>query len=172
MIVLKKMKMKVSSNTKMRSYILGEECKNQRDIWQSLNDSIESLEISTFANANIGHVRDLPEQIHRSYLSRYLEKLLNTGKLVTINENKDILKTRLSDVSGTVKQIQYLLYNQIIRYFIRVESTGNSNLHLEPLSKIINIFAAIRHIHKTTRLHLQPLLDFPDILLWVHAWKF
>lgn len=169
------MKMKVSSNTKMRSYILGGECKNQRDIWQSLNDSIESLEISTFANANIGHVRDLPEQIHRSYLcdtDTYLEKLLNTGKFVTINENKDILKTRLSDVSGTVKQIQYLLYNQIIRYFIRVESTGNSNLHLEPLSKIISIFAAIRHIHKTTRLHLQPLLDFPDILLWVHAWNF
>ena len=102
----------------MRSYILGEECKNQRDIWQSLDDSIESLEISTFENANIGHVRDLPEQIHRSYLcdtDTYLEKLLNTDKLVTINKNKDILKTKLSDVSGTVKQIQYLLCNQIIR---------------------------------------------------------
>ena len=137
-----------------------------------MNDFVESLENLIFENANIGEVKDLLEQIHRSYLcdtDTYLEKLLNTDKLVTINENKDILKTKLSDVSGTVKQIQYLLYNQIIRYFIRVESTGNCNLHLEPLSKIINIFAAIRHIQKTTRLHLQPLLDFPDIFLWVHA---
>ena len=140
-----------------------------------MNDFVESLENLIFENVNIGEVKDLPEQIHRSYLcdtDTYLEKLLNTDKLVTINKNKDILKTKLSDVSGTVKQIQYLLYNQIIRYFIRVESTGNCNLHLEPLSKIINIFAAIRHIQKTTRLHLQPLLDFPDIFLWVHAWKF
>ena len=32
MIVLKKMKMKVSWNTKMTSYILGKECKNQKEI--------------------------------------------------------------------------------------------------------------------------------------------
>lgn len=83
-----------------------------------MNDFVESLENLIFENVNIGEVKDLPEQIHRSYLcdtDTYLEKLLNTDKLVTINENKDILKTKLSDVSGTVKQIQYLLCNQIIR---------------------------------------------------------
>ena len=80
----------------------GEEMEeSEGDSQQLLKYWVESLEDSTFKNVNIGNVRELLEQIHRNYLSNtdaYLEKLLNTDALVTINKNIDILKTKLSDI--------------------------------------------------------------------------
>lgn len=62
---------------------------------------VESLEDSTFKNVNIGYIREWLEQTHRNY----------TDALVTVNENMDVLKTKLSDVSRSAKLwIQYLRY--------------------------------------------------------------
>lgn len=141
---------------------IGEEMEEtQGDSQQSLKYWVESLEDSTFKNVNIGYIREWLEQTHRNY----------TDALVTVNENMDVLKTKLSDVSRSAKLwIQYLRYIQGKQYFTRAERTGNWNLHLVALSRMINLFAATRHINyaKSVRLHLQTMLDLPDTISRVY----
>ena len=90
-------------------------------------------------------------------------------KFTTIIRN---LKDKLGKDSRTAKLwIQYLDYIQVVKNFIRGERTGNWSLHLQSVSKMLNLFAATGHIHyaKCARLYLQQMLALEIQYPWVHA---
>jgi len=66
--------------------------------------------------------------------------------------------------------LQYLYYIDVTKLFIRAERTGDWNLHLTALTRMINLFAATAHIHyvKSARLHLQNMLNLKSTHPWVY----
>ena len=92
-----------------------------------------------------------------------------SDKFTTIIRN---LKDKLGKDSRTAKLwIQYLDYIQVVKNFIRGERTGNWSLHLQSVSKMLNLFAATGHIHnaKCALLYLQQMLALEIQYPWVHA---
>lgn len=72
---------------------------------------------------------------------------------------------RLVDASRTAKLwIQYMEYVNVIKMFIAGERTGNWQLHLDAIFKMLNLFAATGHTNyaKSARLYLQTMRDLPS----------
>ena len=59
--------------------------------------------------------------------------------------------------------IRYIQYVGIIKQYIQAERTGDWNLHLATVSKMLNLFAATGHLHytKSARMYLQQMLHLP-----------
>ena len=101
-----------------------------------------------------------------------LDIITESKELTALNDNIQMIKDKLCTVSRTAKYcVQHLSYINILKLFIRAERTGNWNLHLVCLSKMINLFAASGHINyaKCARLHLQNMLELPTKYPWVHT---
>ena len=102
------------------------------------------------------------------------------GSVMLVNSSEELNKLRdrfeeykdeLSQVSRTAKLwINYLNYINILQLFIRAERTGNWNLHLVSVGKMINLFAATAHINyaKSSRFYLQTMLDLQTAPPWVY----
>ena len=62
-------------------------------------------------------------------------------------------------------------YVAVLKQCIRAERTGDWDLHLDALSKMINLFAATGHIHyaRSARLHLQQMKDLHLNFPWVYS---
>ena len=76
----------------------------------------------------------------------------------------DELKQNLSSKSRTAKLwLQYIEYISIMRQYIRAARTGDWNLSLITLQKMINLFAATGHINyaKSARFYLQLMVELP-----------
>jgi hypothetical protein len=58
----------------------------------------------------------------------------------------------------------------IMRQFIRASHSGDWNLHLITLNKMLNLFAGTGHIYyaKSARLYLQRMLELPHTHPWMH----
>ena len=81
------------------------------------------------------------------------------------------LKTDIASKSRTAKLwLQYMEYVDIMRQFIRASRSGDWNLHLITLNKMLNLFAGTGHIHyaKSARLYLQRMLELPRTHPWMH----
>ena len=99
-----------------------------------------------------------------------LDIITESKELTALNDNIQMIKDKLCAVSRTAKLwVQHLSYTNILKLFIRAERTGNWNLHLVCLSKMINLFAASGHINyaKCASLHLQNILELPTKYPWV-----
>jgi len=86
---------------------------------------------------------------------------------------KEILKLTdsLALISRTAKLwLQYIKYVNIIKDFIRAERTGDWNLHLLTVSRMLNLFAATGHNNytKCSRLYLQMMVDLPHTHPWLN----
>ena len=59
---------------------------------------------------------------------------------------------------------------ETLKLFIRAERTGNWNLHLIAVEKMLNLFAATGHIHyaKSSRLYLQLMRELPTDHPWLY----
>ena len=59
--------------------------------------------------------------------------------------------------------IQYMKYMEVVKQYIRAERTGNWQLHLSGVEKMLNLFAETGHIHysKSARFYLQQMCDLP-----------
>ena len=101
-----------------------------------------------------------------------LDIITESKQLTALNDNIQMIKDKLCTVSRTAKLwVQLLSYINILKLFIRAERTGNWNLHLVCLSKMINLFAASGHINyaKCASPHLQNMLELPTKYPWVHT---
>ena len=81
------------------------------------------------------------------------------------------LKEHLSTKSRTSKLwIQYMEYVGIMRQFIRAARSGDWNLNLISLQRMLNLFAATGHINyaKSARLYLQLMIDLPNTHPWLY----
>ena len=83
------------------------------------------------------------------------------ASLEEINKLNEIVCTYKDDLSKASRTsrlwVQYLMYIEILQLFIRAERTGNWNLHIVSVSRMINLFAATGHINyaKSARVYLQ-----------------
>ena len=61
-------------------------------------------------------------------------------------------------------------YIETLKLFIRAERTGDWNLHLVSVGKMINLFAATGHINyaKSSRLYLQLMYQLPTDHPWLY----
>ena len=82
-----------------------------------------------------------------------------------------ILKTHLSSESRTAKPwIQYIEYVSIMRPFVQAARSGDWNLNLISLQKMLNLFAATSHINyvKSGRVCLQLMMYLPNKDPWLY----
>ena len=110
-------------------------------------------------------IRDLYEGIRNKFLS--LKSVGNSEALHKLNQCLLQYKTFLCEKSRTAKLwVQYIEYIETLKLFIRAERTGNWNLHLIAVERMLNVFAATGHVHyaKSARLYLQMMLELPNDL--------
>ena len=80
-------------------------------------------------------------------------------------------KAFLAEKSRTAKLwLQYIECVEILKLFIRAERTGNWNLHLIAVEKMLNLFAATGQINyaKSSRLYLQLMRELLTDHPWLH----
>ena len=100
------------------------------------------------------------------------QHLLRSDLLEKVQWKIEKHKDALGQNSCTAKYwIQYLRYIDILKLFIWAERTGNWEVHLIALSRILNIFSATEHINyvKSARLHLQNMLEIETNYSWVYT---
>ena len=147
----------------LRAYFLVESalvCKLMSPLVGPNDEAVEIEDLTTDLNV-IANADDPTIDLD---MSRYptLSKLLEL-----LEKYKDDLKT----CSRTAKLwLQYLDYMEVVKDFTRSERTGDWNLYLFTLSRMINLFAATAHIHyaKSARLHLQNMLELKTTHPWVY----
>ena len=81
------------------------------------------------------------------------------------------MKDHLRRKSRTSKLwLSYMDYDNVLKQFIRAERSGNSDLHLYALEKMLTLFAALGHLNyaKCARLLLQQMRDLKDTYPWIY----
>ena len=81
------------------------------------------------------------------------------------------LKTSISMKSRIAKLwLRYIDYMDIVWQYIRAARTGDWNLGLITLQRMINLFAATGHINyaKSSRFYLQLMMDLHSTHPWLH----
>ena len=117
--------------------------------------------LSKFVNEQVEELSTLVKSVEKEP-AKTVDLASNSSVLRYLNEKLLEYMNELCNFSRTAKLwIQYLRYVEILKLFIRAEITGNWNLHLEAVNRMINIFAATGHIHyaKSARLYLQNMLE-------------
>lgn len=137
-------------------------CKLMSPLVGSGNENVEIEELKTDLNLFVDGCED------DSNFDMDMNKYPSLSKLLNLLEG---YKDELKQCSRTAKLwLQYLHYMEVVKDFIRSERTGDWNLYLFSLSRMIDLFAATAHIHyaKSARLHLQTMLDLQETDPWVH----
>ena len=76
--------------------------------------------------------------------------IAESRKMQLLTSRYDDRKNKLKQKSQTAKfWLQYLGYINIFKTFMRAERTGNLNLHLDAVNKMVNLFAPTKHVHYT-----------------------
>jgi len=81
------------------------------------------------------------------------------------------VEEKLSVESRTAKLwFLYLVQMQTLKMFIRAERTGDWELHLVAVSRMLNLFAATGHNQyaRCARLYLQMMRELPVSHPWLH----
>ena len=93
------------------------------------------------------------------------DELALSNAFKEIEDMISVTKSDLKKQSRTCElQLTYLKYISIVKEFIYAERTSNWELHLKVLSKMLNLFAATRHIHyaKSSCVYLQEMKKLPE----------
>ena len=82
------------------------------------------------------------------------------------------LKNDLAVKSRTAKLwLQYIDYVELLKLYIRVERTGNWELHLVAVKRMINLLLSTGRMNyvKSARLYLQFMIDLPKEHPWLYS---
>ena len=80
-------------------------------------------------------------------------------------------KTKVCALSRTAKlRCMYMEQIETIKWFIRAERTGDWNLHLVAVDRMLNPFAATCHnnYEKSGRLYLHMMMELPHTHTWLY----
>ena len=117
----------------------------------------------------IQKIHDLYEGIQDKSVP--VSDIAESKELIKLEEYLLKYKALLAEKSRTAKLwLQYNEYVETLKLFIRAERTGNWNLHLIAVEKMLNLFAATGHIHyvKSSRLYLQLMRELPTDHPWLY----
>jgi hypothetical protein len=82
------------------------------------------------------------------------------------------IKMKLAGTNRTAKLwVQYLSHIGLVKTFIQAERTCNWDLHLNTVSKMLDVIAAAGHTHytKSCRVYLQQMLELREKNEWLHS---
>ena len=109
-------------------------------------------------------VSDLYKEIQNKSLP--VETVGESEELHKLNQCLLQYKALLQEKSPTAKVwLQYLEYVETLKLFIRAERTGNWNLHLIAVERMLNLFADYA---KSSRLYVQMMLELPNDHPWLY----
>ena len=98
--------------------------------------------------------------------------ILESAELKELEKNLKDLKNDLAVNLRTAKLwLQYIDYVELLKLYIRVERTGNWDLHLVAVKRMINLFAATGYMNyaKSARLYLQFMVHLPKEHPWLYS---
>ena len=127
-----------------------ENTENERDIIAFSKDEKEEIKV-------------LYEKLQKDANNK--KELEESSALTKVRSLLSEKMERLGEASRTAKLwIQYMVYVNVIKMFIADERTGNWQLHLDAILKMLNLFAATGHTNyaKSARLYLQMMRDLPS----------
>lgn len=112
--------------------------------------------------SDVNEINELYEKLRAREISSI--EISNYPALVKIQRALDTLMHELRDRSRTAKLwLAYIEYVDTLKLFIRAERTGDWNLHLVAVGKMLKLFAATGHFNyaKSARLYSQLMLELP-----------
>ena len=112
--------------------------------------------------SDVNEINELYEKLRAREISSI--EISNYPGLVKIQRALDTLLHELRDRSRTAKLwLAYIEYVDTLKLFIRAERTGDWNLHLVAVGKMLKLFAATGHFNyaKSARLYSQLMLELP-----------
>ncbi len=135
-----------------------------------LHTTSGSLPENRLETEEVIKIQELYEKIKNK--SVLVSDIAESKELVKFEECLLVYKELLSDKSRTAKLwLQYIEYVETLKLFISAERTGNWNLHLLAIGKMMNLFAATGHINyaKSSRLYLQLMRELPTDHPWLYT---
>ena len=103
--------------------------------------------------------------ITKELLMSQIENVTSSEEYIDLTAKIEIIKNELKRKSWTSKFfLSYKQYVEVMLEFIAAERTSDWNLHLQSVSKMLNLFAATGHGNyaKTARLYLQDMYQLPQ----------
>ena len=119
--------------------------------------------------SDFNHMQHIYEHLMSNQISIY--DVIDDPIVKHVEQVVQATKEFMSKNNRTAKLwIQYIDQVHIVKMFIMAERTGNWNLHLIAVAKMLNIFAASGHHNyaKSGRLYLQMMQDLPLTNPWIY----
>ena len=119
--------------------------------------------------SDVDEINDLYEKLRAHEISS--DEISNYPALVKMGRAFDTLMHELGDRSRTAKLwLAYIEYVGTLKLFIRAERTGDWNLHLVAVGKMLNLLAATGHFNygKSATFYLQWMLELPQKHPWLY----
>ena len=144
-----------------------------------LTESALTLKLQKIAltkNCDENMSKELIDSLKTQYISALEKKEHEVDpQIPELSSLKDFIgqtKSSFISKSRTARLwLQYMDYVETGRDFIRAAITGNWDLHLRSISKMLNLFAATGHLNyaKSARIYLQYMLYLqPNSHPWLH----
>jgi len=123
-------------------------------------DNLSTVKLSAIDHANLQKVYD--QLVHHEITD--LNELEACESLNVLRQVMKKAKVQASEESRTATLwIQYINYIDIVKAFIRAERTGDWEMHLTCVAKMLNLCCSTGHHNyaKSARLHLDLMIDLP-----------
>ena len=132
-------------------------------------DHINTISGFRLNNTEVGQISMMYEGVVQGHHS--IEDFLQ----LAVFKKFDVLlmdqKTKVCALSRTAKLwCMYMEHIKTIKWFIRAERTGDWNLHLVAVGRMLNLFAATGYNNsaKSGRLYLQMMMKLPHTHTWLY----
>ena len=142
---------------------------NEQPLTETEGQTLPESDLLTLSREDMDKLEDLYKDLYQSHLSAddASEYRVLSSMQRPFNEYTDTLRSK----SCIAKLwLQYMNFINILKLFIRAERTGDLNLHLVAVMKMLNVFAATGHFNfvKSARLYLKMMSE----LLSSHPWLY
>ena len=135
------------------------------------NQTLASEPTNQMTEVEMGSIQHLLSTLTDEPESAVIE-IASSKEIRKLENIVETYKDDLSSISRTSKLwVQYLHYIELVQLFIRAERTGNWDLHIVSVTKMINLFAATGHIHyaKSARVYVQKMMELPKDYPWLYT---
>ena len=142
---------------------------DEQPLTEPEGQSLPESDLLTLSREDMDKLEDLYKDLYQGHLSAddASEHRVLSSMQRLFNEYTDTLASK----SRTAKLwLQYMNFINILKLFIRAERTGDLNLHLVAVGKMLNVFAATGHFNyaKSARFYLQMMLELPSSHPWLY----
>ena len=137
-------------------------CDEREEKQDDTENTEDERDVIAFSKDKKEEIKLLYEKFQKDADNERVTRKLCLDKSTSLLSEK---MERLGEASRMANNwIQYMEYVNVIKMFIVGERTGNWQLHLDAIFKMLNLFAVTGHTNyaKSAHLHLQMMRDLPS----------